>query len=263
MELIQNYQVYTERMNKSLADKLFFIDFLKEHPKIKTFVDFGCADGQLLKIINDIFPYFRLVGIDNNREMIVRARENVRNGFFYSSISTPVAVMYDKNGKVLNLSSVLHEIFSYISREQILYIFDKINLDKYDYIFVRDMNYREIPSISSCSCIDVDKKVFELIDKKCGSLRKDFENYYHVDISQNKRAFIHFLLKYTYVENWNREMRENYFSFSIEQLINLLPNYELIQYEPFVLPFKKDQVLNDFGYEIKNPTHFKAILKLK
>ena len=49
---IADRQLYTENMRKSLMDKAFFIDKIDA----KHFVDFGCADGSLLKFLKTIFP---------------------------------------------------------------------------------------------------------------------------------------------------------------------------------------------------------------
>lgn len=48
MEQINNIDVYTSGMQKSLADKLFFVDKVDD---IDTVIDFGCADGSLLREI--------------------------------------------------------------------------------------------------------------------------------------------------------------------------------------------------------------------
>lgn len=48
MEQINNIDVYTSGMQKSLANKLFFVDKVDD---IDTVIDFGCADGSLLREI--------------------------------------------------------------------------------------------------------------------------------------------------------------------------------------------------------------------
>lgn len=53
MVAINNYNVYSSGMKKSIKDKLFF-EGLVEH--IETIIDFGCADGQILKQLHEDFP---------------------------------------------------------------------------------------------------------------------------------------------------------------------------------------------------------------
>ena len=48
MEKIANLEKYNNDMAKSLGDKIFFLGYIKEED-IKAIVDFGCADGTLLK----------------------------------------------------------------------------------------------------------------------------------------------------------------------------------------------------------------------
>jgi len=47
---IANLKVYNDNMRKSLLDKAYFLSFVDSD----TFIDFGCADGSLLKHIHDI-----------------------------------------------------------------------------------------------------------------------------------------------------------------------------------------------------------------
>lgn len=45
---IANLKVYNDNMRKSLLDKAYFLSFVDSD----TFIDFGCADGSLLKHIS-------------------------------------------------------------------------------------------------------------------------------------------------------------------------------------------------------------------
>ena len=78
------------------------------------------------------------------------------------------------------------------------------------------------------------------------------------------KNLIHYLLKYRYTENWDRELNENYLPISKEKLLSLIPkNYEVIFYEHYALPFLKEKVREDFGIILKDKTHIKLILKRK
>ena len=52
MVAINDYNVYSSGMKKSIKDKLFF-EGLVEH--VDTVIDFGCADGQMLKQLYEDF----------------------------------------------------------------------------------------------------------------------------------------------------------------------------------------------------------------
>ena len=49
-EEINDLDIYNQRMAAGMADKLFFLDKV---PDVNTIVDFGCADGELLRLIPD------------------------------------------------------------------------------------------------------------------------------------------------------------------------------------------------------------------
>jgi hypothetical protein len=69
-------------------------------------------------------------------------------------------------------------------------------------------------------------------------------------------------LKYRYVNEWDRELRENYLPISIEHLLGLVPTeYAPIFMEHYTLPFLRDRVWEDFGIQLQERTHFKLILK--
>ena len=52
MERISDYNIYTEGMRKSMADKTWFLDKING---ISNIIDYGCADGALLQYINESF----------------------------------------------------------------------------------------------------------------------------------------------------------------------------------------------------------------
>lgn len=69
-------------------------------------------------------------------------------------------------------------------------------------------------------------------------------------------------MKYRFVENWERELNENYLPISLETLKNKIPsNYKIVYEEDFLLPFLKQQVKKDFNVNLTHSTHLKMILK--
>lgn len=88
----------------------------------------------------------------------------------------------------------------------------------------------------------------------------DYENVWG-SIEQNKNL-VHFLFKYRWVENWEREVKENYFPLYAENfLIQITDEYEIDYYEEFILPFTKKQIYKDFGIMLKDTTHVKCIMR--
>lgn len=72
-------------------------------------------------------------------------------------------------------------------------------------------------------------------------------------------------MKYRYKENWDREVRENYFPITLEQLLSKIPTYkyEIIYFEDYILPFTSNKIKQDFDVDIHDNTHVKLLLQLK
>ena len=114
MTPIKNYNVYQNGMKKSLDDKLFFLDLIDD---VDTIVDFGCADGQLLKQIHEERPEWNLMGIDMDEKMIEQAQKNCPDATYINT--NGIYKFNGDNNSILNLSSVIHEVYSYCTTEEI------------------------------------------------------------------------------------------------------------------------------------------------
>ena len=91
---------------------------------------------------------------------------------------------------------------------------------------------------------------------------REFESV-HGSICDNYNL-IHFLLKYRYTENWNREVHENYLPLSVEDIAGKVDaHYELIYFDHYILPFLANIVQVDFDITIKDYTHIKFIYRQK
>lgn len=263
---IWDYDGYNEKMNKSLLDKLFFLS----HVDADIFVDFGCADGSMIRAMTKMFPEHIYVGCDSDPNMIDRAKwlqESHRN-FFLSDWDEVIKLTKDfkesdnfKKKTCLVLSSVVHEIFSYEDANGLEETYQKIFDQGFDYIAVRDMGLFEPESLDkhTLSPFFVDK----IYEKADSCQVKDFENIWG-KLSLKNNA-IHFLLKYKYTSNWDREVKENYFSYSIDKFIDAAysSRYKQTYFEHFNVPFISRQIFNDFGFWIDKPTHYKLILEKK
>jgi hypothetical protein len=267
---IEDASAYNGRMARSLMDKIFFAD------KIETdcIVDFGCADGALLKALSPWVPGAALIGIDNDSAMIQLARENLKDckphsridffsdmkqGLLCSQILKAEGLI--KNA-TLNLSSVIHEIYNYSSVDEIQRFWNDLwktenGFAFWDYIVIRDMSASK--TIDRPSYPDDIAKVYQKFLHTAEF--NDFESIW--GSVENNRNLVHFLLKYKYMKpNWRREVRENYFPIYREQLLSLIPScYRIVYHEHYVLPYIQRTVESDFGINLKDPTHIKIILQ--
>ena len=272
-ENIANFDVYNKRMEKSLEDKLFFVNILKDED-IETIIDFGCANGELLKWTK---PEWNKIGIDNNPKMRIAAKENLSGANYINDFDELERCEFNKDKTVLNLCSVIHEIYSYCSNKDILNFWNHVFNDGYKYIVIRDM------SVSKETERLVDENLIEKISDYVLNKKYEIKNakrfLEHIEKCKNWRGkespsvpfnnlrqkdAIHYLLKYRYTDNWSRESNENYLGLWTEDLIELIPEkYEIIYKEHYVLPFIKEDVMKNFNYELRDNTHIKLILKKK
>jgi len=238
-----------------LLDKIFFMDKIDA----TAIVDYGCADGTLIHFLHSLFPEYQYIGYDIDEDMLEQARSKFSEEELASEVMFTNDLSLDRwiNGQdaAIILSSVIHEVYAYGTRADVDAVWREVYSGKYKYVIVRDM----IPSGSIDKKSDINDVRAIMRKADAGQLR-EFEQVWG-SIEQNKNL-VHFLLKYRYKENWNREVRENYFPLTREEFISSIPDeYEIEFHEHFVLPFLKNVVRKDYGITLKDNTHFKMILK--
>ena len=265
-EKFKDLQSYNKNMSKGIEDKLFFLKHLpQDHGCI--YVDFGCADGALIESLRHILPNNQFVGYDASEEMIDLARKKVNdrgsNVMFTDSWQEVENKLKGSSSmkKVLILSSVIHEVYSYAQDQTVIDLFwDRVLKTGFDYICVRDMM---IPSDTVYT--PANKEWTKNIDRfyscfmSSTRLNEFKKNWGELT---NKRTVLHFLLKYRWQINWNREVKENYFPIDIETFLGRFWGYyNLNHFERFIVPFIKDKIEEDFYIKLgdDDSTHIKAV----
>ena len=250
---IADLEIYLTRMQRSILDKMFFID--KVFEPFEYVLDFGCANGELIKALMAMCADYRYVGYDISEEMIAAARENVPSASFYS-VWYEIPIPFGRS--MINISSTLHEVYSYGTPRDVEEFWDRVLRSGFRYIAIRDMMYAD------ANDREADPAALAAVRGSAAYAGKlaDFESVNGVIATQ--RQLIHFLQKYKYTQNWEREVRENYFPLSVEALKALIPDdYRITFFEHFTLPYTAWQIRKDFGIELKDPTHIKFILEKK
>lgn len=250
---ISNYSSYISGMNKSYLDKLFFLDKIEN---IDTILDFGCAQGDMLKHIHDIAPELDLYGYDNNFEMIKKANEYHSEIAIFGNDFDVLSNKLDTNTTLLNLSSVIHEVYSYSKADEIKEFWERVFDSGFQYIAIRDL------CVSKTADRETDMNDYvKAVIKSTPTSLKEFESIWGK--VRNNKQLIHYLMKYRYIDNWQREVRENYFPITTEELLSKIPvdEYEIIYFEDYVLPYTYQKVKEDFNIEIKDNTHIKILLR--
>lgn len=255
---ISDLHHYTQLMRNGFMDKLFFAD--KLFAPWHSLVDYGCADGFLTKLIGKVFPNKVIVGYDEDENMLSIAQntgEQISNVNF-SSFEAGIAWT-----EVLNLSSVLHEVYSYKSEEEVNAFWQMAFSEKRTYVIIRDMCYMPPRGIRP-SDTAVEAILHQAREALITGQLEQFQQL-HGPIT-TPRSLIHWLTKYLYARtpNWEREVREDYMAITLEEIRSRIPSgWEITYEEHYTLPYLSERWYEDFGLRFSRsfPTHLKLIIR--
>lgn len=252
---ITNLDTYNARMASSIEDKMWFWDKVKH--TTDCVVDYGCADASLLSRINEEHPYQTLIGYDASDDMLARAKEKTKN----TSICFVESIFELKMKETcLVLSSVIHEIYSYQSKEDADFELGMIFDLGAKYIAIRDMGIRDICRNIETP-IDILKSIYARDDiAKIASFEKCQGRI------SNWANCIHYLLKAPYDENWAREVEENYVPFTMNEVlaqynVDSPVKYDVVYFEAYTLPYVRERIIRDYNISLYAPTHYKLLLE--
>ena len=250
MNRISDLDIYLTRMQRSILDKMFFID--KVFEPFTYILDFGCANGELIKAMKQMFPNYEYTGYDISREMIEAARINVPGARFYDSWELIDIPFRDS---LINISSTIHEVYSYCSEKDIDIFWERVFGSGFRYVTIRDMAFSQADNTA------VRKEQLEAVRNSVyAEWLESFEQVW--GRIEDQRQLVHFLLKYKYTQNWEREVHENYFPFFTEELLKRIPDsYRIVYKDVFTLPYTSWQIRKDLGFELTDHTHIKLILE--
>jgi len=235
---MRNYNTYLKGMEKGNDEKLFFTSILQLN-KFHRIIDFGCGKGDILKACSN--SGCELVGIDHDPIMLQYAEENVPNAVFFGRLTRR---MITKETLII-FSSVLHEVEDYW--EELKNIIQGTGAT----VVVRDMRF------SGAEKLLRQDQMAKVVRNSHPQMLGDFINRWGF---RTDKDLYHWLLKYSYVDNWELENNENYFSFDYKNLFEL---GEVIYERNYTLEFKQKKVLEDYKILMKKPTHTQLIIKLK
>lgn len=251
MHGIRDMGGYLTRMQKSMLDKLFFADKIFE--PVEAVVDFGCADGELLRMLLAFWEDTRCVGYDLNEQMLAAARQKLPEAFFTSRWED---LGVDPRRSLLNASSVIHEVYAYGTEADVRLFWQRVFGSGFRYVTIRDM------MLSDAARSPADPADLARV-RACERYRTQLADYECIwGPIRTRHDLTHYLLKYTYQKNWEREVRENYLPVTVEDLTALIPaGYRVIWREHRPLPYIVWQVKRDFGIDLKEPTHGKFVIE--
>ena len=253
---LANVDFYNNEMDKGIKDKLWFLEHLDFEPYL--IVDYGCANGTVIGNLQKVYPDVPKIGLDISDEMLRLANaKNIPNTMFVKVDPDTVDQWDPQMGNsVLVLSSVIHEVYSYCSDEQVERFWSFVFSGRFRAIVIRDMalNYTLFPPDPK-SVVDVRTKAdpvqLEEFEEQWGSI-------------DNAQSFVHYLFKYRYRANWKREIKENYFPICIEEVAAKFEavkgQYTTTHFNHFLFNWQRDCIREDFGLDFTTKTHYTAML---
>lgn len=267
-----NFDIYTEEMSKSVWDKAFFMDKIIG---AKLVIDFGCADGAMIRMLAPLFPNTTFYGYDINDDLIVEAWRKLESPadkntfFFHKERSYPdyhdgfedmiaMATQYYQPDEIcINFSSVLHEIFSSSpsGKETIRRLVEELQPK---YITIRDMYWHAAPGVNVLRYSE---------DKIRAQVEEKYLNNYEAtfDFMHSPQSITHFLMKYQWKDNgWEDEMKENYFSYTIEDFLDTMCRWQYITVfeSHYQLPYLTEKWKNEYDFFVPEAhTHAQFVLR--
>ena len=247
---ISDQEIYLQRMSKPLREKLRVARFIPG--AAERILDVGSADGTVTLALAGLFPRRHFLGIDLDAGFVQRAAaaaadRGIANAAFENVYLRQLLGRPERYDAVLFVS-VLHEFFSY--GEGISSVL-KALADAHELLrpggelVIRDMILDEFTKHAKFQVAAIAGKI--AADRSKDRLVADFTRMFGP--LDSLYALNHFLLKYMYVENWERECRENYVPVTFEQYQQAfaLLGMELQYRESYLLPFLHDKWAADFG----------------
>lgn len=254
--------IYTTEMSKSVWDKAFFMDKI---PGAKCIIDFGCADGAMIRFLAPLFPDITFIGYDRNEELLNRA---MRTAPYFSNVTffhntddiinfISLTLKFKSSEICINFSCVLHEVYSSTGGWSIIY--DLITTLNPKYITIRDMYCDEPTPVTIGQIKDTFNPLWEQLPAdKCAQ----FINKFGVITTWKKMT--HLLMKLQWVDNgWEDEMKENYYSWNVYDFVKGIGNNYNIAFEcRYQLPYLTEKWKGEYNWY--NPdihTHAQFILR--
>ncbi|WP_269929959.1 hypothetical protein [Aminobacter sp. HY435] len=245
-----------------MVDKLFFVE--RVPGEVTVFADFGCADGYLLRQLHMERREWpggwdcHFIGYDHNPDMIREAKARRTIGVYeFTSDFAMFAARLDRHHRLgrkscLVLSSVVHEVLSQ-DPLQFEAFWHNIRLLGCDYIAVRDMAVEERA---------------HHVSPEPAEYAATWDNDRIRTVVYNERptraGWLQALLKADYADNFENELRENYFPLTAEQWLNFTTigtGYKLRHFEHAPLAFLQRKWREQYGIYVPDPTHIKLLLQ--
>lgn len=266
---IADREGYLARMAAPLQEKLKMLRYFPKNPR--RILDVGCADGILTRAIAEM--YYRecpdnppqVLGIDLDQGFIDLARmesAGIPNIEFRKNwLRDMVDGVYQGKPRydVVSFFSVLHEFYTYGEGMPSVMkaMADAHQVLEIDGVLpIRDM-------ILHKSAYESDFQVPQVLKKV------DARDFVHPFLEEHQERFgkvrtvadmNHFLLKYFYTDNWQREGKENYIPVPMEDYLQMfrLLDMQVLHQDLYLMPYLKNRWKRDFDLSEDEVDIFKS-----
>lgn len=236
-------------MSHSLREKLRIAEFIERSGG--RILDVGCADGTLTKALAHVFPDAEITGIDLSEDFLQEAKKHPTDTPKQPGFEKKYLWELREEGRhydAISFVSVLHEIASYdqgIGSVRNALTNAYAMLEPGGQIVIRDMilsqKTKDTPAPS------------EMLAKiraqpEMAGLVEDFtEEFGSLDSLYNLN---HFLLKYFYTDNWERECPENYLPVTTEEYAGIFKDLgaRITHGETYSIPYLREKWRREFGF---------------
>lgn len=264
----KQFETYITGLQKTLEEKTFFVRQLPVNFwQNKIIIDFGCGDGSVLDHIskNRDLSGSILVAVDCDIRMLecVYKRAILYDGYekcelFCSLTDKHLQELikgHSQKEVVVIATSVLHELNDYQT------VFHNFCERYADYLIIRDM----CVNTPFATGFEHDN---ELLAKVIKNASPKHLSQFVAKYGSTVDDLMHFLLKYTYVENWETELEEDYLSTKWNWLLRDYTEEiktECLYNRAYVQSWRRERVLKDFDIDLKDytgSTHREVIVKI-
>ena len=222
---MRNFQSYYERMGKNIEEKTDFIIQELQTGDYEKVLDFGCANGAVIEDLAQRFPKIQFYGYDKqgviSENLSTQLRKIKSLNIFYTYGLGEVIV---DNKTLVILSSVLHENF-----------YGNHFIPEFETVWYKYLRFAETITIRD--------------------MRGDFF------LGQTENIAQKLIAKNLYADNYEEEMKENYFSINWSFIKQYMQDekYELVYEHWYMNQYLKKEIPEINTFLCK--THCKQIWK--
>lgn len=247
---IKDREGYLARMVGPTPDKLRMGVYFPA--ETRSILDIGCADGAITREFAKMFPQAQVLGVDLDAGFIEQATASAKDEDV-SNVSFENVYVRDildrgQTFDVVTSVSTNHEIYSWGGGKLALVgaltrLADMLNPG--GVMGIRDMILYQSTRSATLMCPEVLEKI--RAKKRVAQQLSDHEALRGT--LRTQEDVNHFLLKYMYTQNWEKELEEFYLPFSAEEYAQILGNMgmQIEHQEYYLLPYLAKKWRRDFG----------------